>query len=79
VVTPSGKAVVIMVRSIQAKSEGRGASMGLTTGLAEWSMNRVCMVVMLEVRGLVRGRQQFDSREKPASDDRLYFAVRLPP
>jgi hypothetical protein len=39
VVTPSGIAVVVI------KSEGRGAFMGLGVVVAEWSMNRVSMVL----------------------------------
>jgi hypothetical protein len=38
--TQSSRAVVIMTRSMQAKSEGRGASMGLGFDVAGWSMER---------------------------------------
>jgi hypothetical protein len=44
VVTPSGIAFVIMARSMQAKYEGRGASMGLGFGVAGSSMKRVYMI-----------------------------------
>jgi hypothetical protein len=37
-VPPSGRVVVMMVRTTQAKSEGRGAAMGLGVGVD------VCMV-----------------------------------
>jgi hypothetical protein len=42
--TLSGIAFVMMARSMQAKSEGRGAAMGLGFGEAGWSMKRVYMV-----------------------------------